>query len=675
MSSTAINVEPPQDDGGSPILGYVLNGGPGGPTGPSLPADGILRVDNLSPSTKYSFQVAAVTAVGQGALSQIARVVTADLPATVVEVQFGVSIGERSGGSTVTVTGNGLQSGSQVGVTMHSTPIKLGSVTADSAGAFTTDVKLPAKFDAGLHRLIIDGTSASGKSLSQTWWFSVDRADVLLNVSKGPSATPPHWKVALGAGSGAGSGAPATGEDGLPETGSTSIGGTVFTTYNPTRHPDAAQSTAVGAAALLGAVGAGAAAAGGGGSGSEGGSGPKDGDVRDAQELKHLAVLGVDHDGKIPLFWRIPGTAAFLTAMKSFPSKASQYSPVLSRISSDGGYLRALFGILSMILPLLGVALGIGAVLSVHGAPLPPPVLLMAVIMVVGIVDALAGLLAATTYVTGVAVMGGWSTLAGFRMSMTVATAFVLLIVAVSYIRPLRRPPLRSFAQVVDRIGDIIIAALMAAFVGSKLIGAIPAFAGAYLPIANSVLPIAITAGVAVSLRYLAETFVVEFMPGRMDLVHGGVPSTPSNRQRAIVLVAKCIGFGIFFSALVGTTWALWMAVALTFLVALAEGFKNLFPSIPKIRRFTLNGWFKLAISILLGYLLATIIRGNVHGALSIILITNVVLMVPAAIFEIIKASGRDGKGYTTTWPMRIAAVPFLAFTACVVLGVVEISF
>jgi len=374
-----------------------------------------------------------------------------------------------------------------------------------------------------------------------------------------------------------------------------------------------------------------------------------------------------------PMLWIVPGTMAFLGFTRSLPSRLSAYSPMVARVVTDGSYLRAPLGIFSALFPVAGVAFGAAAVADVHGAPLPPVTWLLAIIMVLGILDALAGLLAAATYLSGVILSGGWATMTGVRVSLAVATAFVLVIVAVSYIRPLRRPPIRSFTHAFDRVADLVIAGLMAMYVGSKLIEAMPAFAGAELPVAHDVLLLAVVTAGAVVARYLIETLIVEFMPARLALVQPEPLADPLPRQRLVSVVLTAAAFGIFAAAFLGLTWALWMGLALVTVSAAADACKHWFPSLPWLRRLTPNGWFKIVLVIFCGKIISLLVTANIGEGAKVVLISAVLLSVPTFLFELARATSRHGEGYTTTWPMRIAAIPVLVLTVLVVVGVITI--
>lgn len=57
-------------------------------------------------------------------------------------------------GDTVTVSGSGFPDSAPVEVTLESTPVKLTDVTADSSGAFSTTVTIPANTSVGAHKVV-----------------------------------------------------------------------------------------------------------------------------------------------------------------------------------------------------------------------------------------------------------------------------------------------------------------------------------------------------------------------------------------------------------------------------------------------------------------------------------------------------------------------------------------
>ncbi len=67
-----------------------------------------------------------------------------------------------SAGSSVHISGGGFAPGATVTITLHSTPVTLGTVTASGAGTISADVVLPAGTVNGSHTLQADGAAPGG---------------------------------------------------------------------------------------------------------------------------------------------------------------------------------------------------------------------------------------------------------------------------------------------------------------------------------------------------------------------------------------------------------------------------------------------------------------------------------------------------------------------------------
>lgn len=75
------------------------------------------------------------------------------------------STGTVAPGGSVTVTGTGFMPGESVAITLHSTPIVLGSAVADAGGRVVATVTIPADIEVGDHRIELTGQS-SGVTVS-----------------------------------------------------------------------------------------------------------------------------------------------------------------------------------------------------------------------------------------------------------------------------------------------------------------------------------------------------------------------------------------------------------------------------------------------------------------------------------------------------------------------------
>lgn len=78
---------------------------------------------------------------------------------------------------------SGLEPGSTVTQTLHSTPISLGSGLVDATGTFTGSATIPANVPSGRHTLVLDGTSKDGSPVTLSIGVTVAAPAVALGAS------------------------------------------------------------------------------------------------------------------------------------------------------------------------------------------------------------------------------------------------------------------------------------------------------------------------------------------------------------------------------------------------------------------------------------------------------------------------------------------------------------
>ncbi|WP_236683771.1 leucine-rich repeat protein [Demequina flava] len=97
---------------------------------------------------------------------------------------------EAAPGDTISVTGEGFDPNEAVALELHSTPVSVGSTTADAAGTFTTDVTIPADAAAGSHDVVALG--AAGQASAPLTLVAADDPDPEPepSASTSPTASP-----------------------------------------------------------------------------------------------------------------------------------------------------------------------------------------------------------------------------------------------------------------------------------------------------------------------------------------------------------------------------------------------------------------------------------------------------------------------------------------------------
>lgn len=122
------------------------------------------------------------------------------VPVAVISFVLGFGAGDVAGGAEAQVNVTNLLPGSAATVTMHSTPVVLGSTIVLGNGSVSLDVRLPASVPAGAHRLVLEGTAQDGSAVSATAWFTVLRDGTIGAVSlTGPVAYDEAAPAALAA--------------------------------------------------------------------------------------------------------------------------------------------------------------------------------------------------------------------------------------------------------------------------------------------------------------------------------------------------------------------------------------------------------------------------------------------------------------------------------------------
>ncbi|MFF2277796.1 endonuclease/exonuclease/phosphatase family protein [Agromyces sp. NPDC058126] len=132
--------------------------------------------------------------------------------------------GSVAAGATVDVSGSGFGPAAELRVELHSTPVVLGTATADEAGAFRSTMTIPADTAPGAHTLVVIGADGAEASAALTVTAAADGGGETpgdLNGTPGEGDTDPGAES--GAGSESGSLA-STGADVIPF----AIGGAVL---------------------------------------------------------------------------------------------------------------------------------------------------------------------------------------------------------------------------------------------------------------------------------------------------------------------------------------------------------------------------------------------------------------------------------------------------------------
>ncbi|MDQ1415589.1 MAG: hypothetical protein QOF81_1202 [Acidimicrobiaceae bacterium] len=470
--------------------------------------------------------------------------------------------------------------------------------------------------------------------------------------------------------------------------------------YDPSDHPRSVIELEVLALALAGMVasaGGGGASAGGGGASAPAtggdattGDGPDPGAVvstgidNTSEGWEAVVVLDTAAIATVPKnlvdrsrVRRLPGTGPLDQFSVNLPPRIAPVSPLIARIVNDPGYLRAIFGSASALLPLSGVALAVVALGDVHGHALPPPFLIAMAIAVVGVLDALAGFLAVAVFVSGVIALGGLSTANDARILLGMSSLWFAAPVIAGVARPLRRAPTRSTAEHVERIADVIVAALVGAWATKQIVEGLPGLSGRLLPIASQSNLAAIVVLAALAFRMVVETVAAHRYPSRLSEVQAAtlpVSGTAQHVSSAIVALAVFLFVTLPF---IGVCWQLYVGGAFFAIPVLLRLWSDRFPNFSRLYTIIPRGILQTVVMLVIGTALGAFVAGHLNGENSrqIIRDSFVILSLPGLSIALLQMFAREGPGPPQIhWlPEKLLGAVVVATGIVFVIGAVKV--
>lgn len=461
-------------------------------------------------------------------------------------------VGSPLQGATVVFTGANLQPSSTVRFWVHSEPVSLGEATTDASGVFSTTATIPVALPGGAHELRVEAINTTGAPVSSVLPFGVGMDGNLTGI--GQEAATAAQQVADAAA------APAA-VDARQQSAEEIVGAALlakareatadpsstYPLYAITSQPVQIVILTVGAFALLSLM-----------CGVVTRSSCEMARRAARQEFKEhserqLRLYGRPA-GDRSKTWQWPGTALVDNLSMTLPGKTTRFSPLLGKIMIDGSYLRAMLGSIYIAVPLLALVLGGAAAVLNGGSPLPPAWPLLVGLMLIGILDAFSGALAALAFSLGVIALGGFHGADSIRIMLAIAVLWFGIPIVAAASRTLRRTPadVPSLEATFDHAGDYVIAAVVGAFAAAEIVGFFPGLSGIDVPIAASAFLVALFAFAGVLCRVGLEAVAAKYYPERLDAVVPEAMPEPDEIQLMASLVFRCVLFVFIAVTFVG---------------------------------------------------------------------------------------------------------------------------
>ncbi len=577
---------------------------------------------------------------------------------TTVTANLVVQVAQSTDGASVSAAGAGLAAEVRYEIWAFSTPQLVATGFTDAAGAFAASAELPDTLAPGPHTVLVRSTSAAGLPTEAGSAITIGAQGELLAVQ--PNADTSQLSApALPASPKAPPYAPVVALD----------------------EPEAVVTTAVAALSLVAVAGAGIGAAAAAGMRLPDRIDQVDGSSNADEDMAGLEVavqatqdalddVDVEHNrgwrtkfvakgsawGDLSSLHRAPGTAVIDEFSYTGIAAVAPRSPLLARALTDGGPVRAMLGSLSLLLPVAGVALAITAAILGEGIAQPPMLALMIPLMLLGIIDGLAGLLSSVAFALTVAVMGGIVDWSSVRTLLGIALLIAGPGLIAGTFRDIRRPVGGGMTQRWERLTDLVVVPLVGAWTTLNIVEALPALGGAAFPIAQSGWILATVVLFGLLAKVGLEFAAARWFPERLATV---IPKTTLQAGPSQRIASAMLRTGIFLfvaAAFVGNVWQLWVAALLFLIPNLLELVADRFPNSVKLWSISPGSVLKLGLILLLSWGITVLALNQFGDTAQFAQMAFLLLAIPGFLLSLVALFGRHPAPGQQSWHYRPAA-------------------
>jgi hypothetical protein len=331
----------------------------------------------------------------------------------------------------------------------------------------------------------------------------------------------------------------------------------------------------------------------------------------------------------------------------------SKFSPMLSRLMSDGGYLQYFLGSLSLIFPAAGAVLGYIAHQDIvgYGYVTTPALSISIALIVLGCIDAGAAFIAAIVFGFLCYTSSLMLTAFDLRTYLGLSLLWFTPALMANATRSIRKS--RRDSGLWDRTADVVIGSLLTGWAVKGVIGGLNGLAHLTLPLSEYADLCGAIAGGVIFLRYLLEEIASYNHEGYLAYVS---PKTLHEQNSFFRLISWFIrGFLFLFLSVsfFGLSWQLWTALGLFIAPLLIGVVKNNFPNVSLLYQLIPVGIPSIIFMSLLGKFYSgwvdTLEISAEDKARTIFLIMSI----PGFFFMILKAFGRKPRKGDVRWYMR----------------------
>lgn len=339
--------------------------------------------------------------------------------------------------------------------------------------------------------------------------------------------------------------------------------------------------------------------------------------------------------------WSKPINLKMDNLVTKIGNRISGFSPLATRILTDGNYQRSLIGPFSLVIYPFSVVLGVFASLSLQQEALPPSQGFILAMMVVGVLDALAGLLVSITFAMSVLIGGHLNDLNSILTVVGVCFLTFSPALLAGAFRPFRRR-VWDFTSLWERGTDYLVASVLTGWVVQQIVLGLPGLSGLELPLTIHARLIALTAAGLIVMRFALEDLSNKLFPLRLLALEPDYREL-SITQQVVAAIFKVTVFGIVAGKFIGISAELFIGLILFSLPLTMGIFADRFPKSEKIEKWMPTGIIEMLAMTITGYFLAIVVHDRYPSARTYVLISFVILSLPGFSLKILALFGKEG--------------------------------
>ena len=358
---------------------------------------------------------------------------------------------------------------------------------------------------------------------------------------------------------------------------------------------------------------------------------------------------------------------------------SNRFSPLLSRLISDSGYLQYSLGLSVLVFPILGALLGAFAFRDIAGIGgiTTPSFAISAMILALGAFDAGAGFIAALVFGALALTGNRFENVYDFRTYLGISILWFAPSFIANATRALRKS--RRDSDRWERITDVVLGSLITVWAIRCMVLGLDGFAHLKLPLSEHALKLGFIAGACVAIRYFIEGYVNKKNHYYMAYLSPQNLNEQHPNSRLLGWFVKSLLFLFFAVSFLGVTWHLWVALAFFIFPNVIKVVKEKFPNSPHLYQLLPVGIPALVFMTLLGKIYSEYISSLNLDPASASRTIFVLSPIPGFIIGMLKLIGRQPRVGDVRWYMRpnmtylyrIGGVLMISFYAGLTLGIV----